>query len=47
LHELINHAAAQDARIAQLCQTIEAMGSHVSGQTAPLDAQRLNKLVDE
>jgi serine O-acetyltransferase len=47
LHELINHAAAQDARIAQLCQTIEAMGSHVKGQTAPLDAQRLNKLVDE
>jgi serine O-acetyltransferase len=47
LHELINHAAAQDARIAQLCQTIEAMGSHVNGQNAPLDAQRLNKLVDE
>jgi serine O-acetyltransferase len=47
LHELINHAAAQDARIAQLCRTIEAMGSQVKGQTAPLDAQRLNKLVDE
>ena len=47
LHELINHAAAQDARIAQLCQTIEAMGSQVKGQTAPLDVQRLNKLVDE
>jgi serine O-acetyltransferase len=47
LHELIDHAAAQDARIAQLCQTIEAMGSQVKGQTAPLDAQRLNKLVDE
>ncbi len=47
LHELINHAAAQDARIAQLCQTIEAMGSQVKGHTAPLDAQRLNKLVDE
>ena len=47
LHELINHAAAQDARIAQLCLTIEAMGSQVKGQTAPLDAQRLNKLVDE
>jgi serine O-acetyltransferase len=47
LHELINHAAAQDARIAQLCQTIEAMGSQVKGQTAPLDAKRLNKLVDE
>lgn len=47
LHELINHAAAQDARIAQLCQTIEAMGSQVKGQNAPLDAHRLNKLVDE
>ena len=47
LHELINHAAAQDARIAQLCQTIEAMGSQIKGQSAPLDAQRLNKLVDE
>lgn len=47
LHELINHAAAQDARIAQLCQTIEAMGSQVKGQSAPLDARRLNKLVDE
>lgn len=47
LHELINHAAAQDARLAQLCQTIEAMGSQVKGHTAPLDAQRLNKLVDE
>ena len=47
LHELIDHAAAQDARIAQLCQTIEAMGSQVKGQSAPLDAQRLNKLVDE
>jgi serine O-acetyltransferase len=47
LHELINHAAAQDARIAQLCQTIEAMGSQVKGHTAPLDAQRLNTLVDE
>jgi serine O-acetyltransferase len=47
LHELINHTAAQDARIAQLCQTIEAMGTQVKGQTAPLDAQRLNKLVDE
>jgi serine O-acetyltransferase len=47
LHELINHAAAQDARITQLCQTIEAMGSQVKVQNAPLDAQRLNKLVDE
>ncbi len=47
LHELITHAAAQDARIAQLCKTIESMGSKVEGSTATIDAQRLNKLVDE
>lgn len=47
LHELITHVSKQDARIAHLCQTIEAMGSKVEGQAAKLDAQRLNKLVDE
>ena len=47
LHELIDHTAKQDTRIAQLCRTIESMGKHVNG--APddeLDAERLNKLVD-
>ena len=47
LHELITHVSKQDARIAHLCQTIESMGSKVEGQAATLDAQRLNKLVDE
>ena len=47
LHELIDHTAKQDARISQLCRTIESMGKRVNG--APddeLDAERLNKLVD-
>lgn len=47
LHALISHAAEQDARIAQLCETIESMGKKVQGHSVPLDAQRLNKLVDE
>ena len=47
LHELITHVSKQDARIAHLCQTIESMGSKVEGQAAKLDAQRLNKLIDE
>jgi len=47
LHELITHAAVQDARIAQLCKTIESMGSKVEGNAATIDAQRLNKMVDE
>jgi serine O-acetyltransferase len=48
LHELITHSAAQDARIAELCKTIEAMGSKVEG-SAPktINAERLNKMVDE
>lgn len=47
LHELITHTAEQDARIAQLCKTIESMGSIVDGKTITIDAQRLNKMVDE
>ncbi len=48
LQELITHSAEQDARIAALCKTIESMGSKVEG-SAPtnIDAQRLNKMVDE
>ncbi|MCD8536361.1 MAG: serine O-acetyltransferase [Burkholderiaceae bacterium] len=46
LHELIDHTAKQDARIAQLCRTIESMGKQVNGSDANLDAERLNKLVD-
>lgn len=45
LHELINHAAEQDARIAGLCQELQKLGSNVD-QPAVIDAGRLNKLVD-
>ena len=45
LHELINHAAEQDARIAGLCQELQKLGSNVD-QPAVIDANRLNKLVD-
>ena len=45
LHELINHAAEQDARIAGLCQELQKLGSNVD-QPAVIDASRLNKLVD-
>ncbi len=48
LHELIDHTAKQDARIAQLCKTIESMGKRVNGgNDEKLDAERLSKLVDE
>lgn len=47
LHALITHTAEQDARIASLCQALEALGSKVENPTAPFDAQRLSKLVDE
>ncbi|MDO8694924.1 MAG: serine O-acetyltransferase [Sheuella sp.] len=47
LHELITHTAEQDARIAQLCKTIESMGSVVDGKTITIDVQRLNRMVDE
>lgn len=47
LHELIDHTAKQDARIAELCRTIESMGRRVNGAPEDeLDAERLNKLVD-
>jgi serine O-acetyltransferase len=47
LHELIAHTAQQDARIAELCKSIESMGSKVAGTPTTIDAQRLNKMVDE
>jgi len=47
LQELITHSAEQDLRIAELCKTIESMGSKVQGSSTTLDAQRLNKMVDE
>jgi serine O-acetyltransferase len=47
LHELIAHTAQQDARIANLCQALEALGSRVEAPAQPFDAQRLTKIVDE
>ena len=47
LHELIAHTAQQAARIANLCQAVEALGSRVETPAQPFDAQRLSKLVDE
>jgi serine O-acetyltransferase len=48
LHELIDHTARQDARIAELCRAVESMGKKVEQSTSDglLDADRLNKLVD-
>ena len=46
LHELIAHTAKQDARITELCQTIQSMGRKVDTADEALDADRLNKLVD-
>lgn len=48
LHELIDHTARQDARIAELCRAVESMGKKVEQSTTDgsLDAERLNKLVD-
>jgi serine O-acetyltransferase len=48
LHELIDHTARQDARIAELCRAVESMGKKVEQSTGDgsLDAERLNKLVD-
>lgn len=47
LHELIDHTAKQDARIAQLCQTIESMGKKVDPPANDeFDPDKLNKLVD-
>lgn len=47
LNELITHVARQDARISNLCQSLEAMGSKVQDTSPPLDSQKLTKIVDE
>ena len=47
LNELITHIARQDARISNLCQSLEAMGSKIQDASPPLDTQKLTKLVDE
>lgn len=46
IHELINHTAKQDQRIQNLCKTLEDLGQRVENGQTPLDAERLNKMVD-
>lgn len=46
IHELINHTAQQDKRIQTLCRTLEDLGQRIENGQAPLDAERLNKMVD-
>jgi serine O-acetyltransferase len=47
LNELIAHVAQQDARISNLCQSLEAMGSKIQDASPPLDTKKLTKIVDE
>ncbi|HET8596191.1 MAG TPA: serine O-acetyltransferase [Castellaniella sp.] len=46
LHELINHTAQQDARIHRLCQAMEDLGQRIENGQRPLDAERLNRMVE-
>jgi len=46
LHELIDHAASQELRIGKLCKALEEMGQRVENGQPPLDAERLNRMVD-
>ena len=46
LHELINHTAQQDARIQRLCSALEDLGQRIENGQHPLDAERLNRMVD-
>jgi serine O-acetyltransferase len=46
LHELINHTAQQDERIHRLCQALEDLGQRVENGQRPLDAERLNRMVE-
>jgi serine O-acetyltransferase len=46
LHELINHTAEQDEHIHRLCQAMEELGQRVENGRHPLDAERLNRMVD-
>ncbi|UHL65585.1 serine O-acetyltransferase [Paralcaligenes sp. KSB-10] len=46
LHELINHAASQEKRIGKLCKAMEELGQRVENGQTPLDAERLNRMVE-
>ncbi len=46
LHELIDHAASQEKRITRLCKAMEDLGQRVENGQKPLDAERLNRMVE-
>ena len=46
MQTLIAHVAEQDARINQLCRTLESMGSHKQVLSEPIDKEKLNKMAD-
>jgi serine O-acetyltransferase len=46
LHQLIDHIAAQDQRIEQLCAELQRCGMRAPATCQPIDAERLNKLVE-
>jgi serine O-acetyltransferase len=46
LHRLIDHVSEQDRTIEQLQQALERLGARVDEPVAPLDAGRLNRMVD-
>jgi len=46
LHELINHTAEQDDQIHRLCKAMEELGQRIENGRHPLDAERLNRMVD-
>ncbi|HEX7387543.1 MAG TPA: serine O-acetyltransferase [Castellaniella sp.] len=46
LHELINHTAEQDDQIHRLCQAMEELGQRIENGRQPLDADRLNRMVE-
>lgn len=46
LHELIDHAVSQEQRIGKLCKAMEDLGQRIEDGHAPLDAQRLNRMVE-
>jgi serine O-acetyltransferase len=46
LHRLIDHVAEQDRRIDELCDALKRVGVEVDSCCEPLDANRLNRMVD-
>ena len=46
LHRLIDHVAEQDRQIEQLQQALERLGGCCDEAVEPLDASRLNRMVD-